>query len=97
MHRGGILRAIDPGDAETDGGRANVAVANRGIHHVMQDFLDLELAGRLQVGAAAARFADDPSLLIGEQAHRFCPACVYAEHVHAPKIVVQSASLPHER
>jgi hypothetical protein len=49
----------------------------------MQDFLDLEFAGSLQVGAPATRFADDAAITIGEQTHRFCAARIYAEDVHA--------------
>ena len=53
-----IVRPIDAGDAEADRRGPDVAVADRFLHHVVEDLLDLELADRLQVRAAAARFAD---------------------------------------
>jgi hypothetical protein len=49
----------------------------------MQHFLYLEFARRLQVRAAAARFADDAAILVGEQTHRFCAARIYAEHMQS--------------
>ena len=48
----------------------------------VQDLLDLELAVRLQVGAAAAPFADDAALGVGEIAHGFRASGIDAEHIH---------------
>ena len=48
-----VSRPIDAGDTEADGVRRDVAVAERLVHHPMQDLLDLELAHDLQVGADA--------------------------------------------
>ena len=62
-------------------GRDDVAVADGLLHHLMEDLLDLELADRLQVGAAAARFREDLAVLVRELADRLGAAGVDAENV----------------
>ena len=52
----------------------------------MEHFLDLELAGGLEVRAAAAASPIDMALPVGKQAHRLCAARVYSEHVHLSKL-----------
>ena len=47
----------------------------------MEDLLDLELADRLQVGAAAARLGEERAVRVGEQADRLRAAGVDAEDV----------------
>jgi hypothetical protein len=86
MHGGGVFGTIDAGDAEADRRGADVAAADGSIHHAVQDFFDFEFAGRLEVRTAAARFADDSTVLIGQQAHRFRTAGIYPEHVHCSKL-----------
>jgi hypothetical protein len=87
-----VLRAIDARDPKADRVGTHIAIANCGIHHMMQHFLDLELAGRLEIRAAAARFPDHIALPVGKQADGLGAARVYSEHVHLSKIVVQSAA-----
>ena len=86
MHGGRVFGTVDAGNAEANRRGTDVAVADRGIHHVVEHFLDFELARRLEVRAAAACLSDDLTLPVGEQAHRFCAARIDAEHVHVPKL-----------
>ena len=48
----------------------------------MEDLLDLELAVRLKVGAAAAAFADDAAIAVGEVTDRLRASGIDAEHIH---------------
>jgi hypothetical protein len=48
----------------------------------VQDFLDLELARRLEIRAAPARFPDHIPLTIRKQADGLGAACVDSEHMH---------------
>ena len=77
----GIVRTVDPGDAQADGGRANVEAADRLLHHVVEHLLDFELADRLQVGAAAARLGDHRAVLVGQEADGLGAARVNSEYV----------------
>ena len=52
------------------------------LDHVVQHFLDLELALGLQVGAASAAVGDDATVCVGEERHRLRAAGVDAENVH---------------
>ena len=74
--------AIDAGDAETDRGRRDVAIADRRFHHLVQDLLDARARRRCEGSRRAAPFGDDRPLRVGEQTHRLRPAGVDAEHVH---------------
>src|SRR5262245_36706243 len=82
LHRGGVVRSIDPSDAQADGRWPQVVLTDRGVHHLMKDLLDLEFAGSLQVRASATRLADNSPLTVGKQTHRFCAARIYSEDVH---------------
>ena len=81
-HGLGVGLAIDAGDAEADRRRLHIALAERRVHHRVEHLLDLELAGRLQVRAAAARLGDDAAVLVREQADGLGPAGIDAQHVH---------------
>ena len=81
-HHARIVRPIDPGDAETDRGRTNVEVADGLFHDVMEDLLDLELADRLEIGAASPCFSEDFAVVVRELAHRLGAARVDTENVH---------------
>ena len=48
----------------------------------MEHLFDFELAGGLQVGAAASSLGEDGAILVGEQAHRLGAARVDAEDMH---------------
>ena len=48
----------------------------------MEHLLDFELARGLQVRAAAARFGEHRSGVVGEQAHRLRAAGIDSQHVH---------------
>jgi hypothetical protein len=47
----------------------------------MEDLLDVQLAGRLQVGARPPRFGEDLAVFIGEEAYGLGAAGVDAEYV----------------
>ena len=49
-----IVRPVDAGNAEADRGRDHVALADGLLHHVVEDFFDLQFADGLQIGAARA-------------------------------------------
>jgi hypothetical protein len=82
LYGGGVVRSIDPRDAQTDGRRSQVTLADRRVHDLMEDLLDLEFTRGLQVGTSATRLADDAPVTISEQTHRFCASRIYAEDVH---------------
>ena len=81
-HGRGVGLAIDAGNAETDGRRLQIPIAERLFHHRVQDLLELEFARRLQVGAAAARLGDDAPALVRKQTDRLRSASVDAQDVH---------------
>ena len=58
------------------------AIADRLVHHVVQHLLDLQLAGRLQVGAAGARLGDERAVLVRELTDRLRAARIDAEDVN---------------
>ena len=72
---------VDTGHPETDCGRHDAALAERVLHHLMEHLLDLQLAGGLQVRAAAARFGEHAGLLVGELTDCFRAAGIDAEDV----------------
>ena len=57
------------------------AVADRLFHDVMENLLDLELADRLQVGAAAARFGEDATRVVRQLADRLGAAGIDTDDV----------------
>ncbi len=75
--------AIDPGHAEAHRRGRDVAAARDLFDHVVEDFLDLELAFGLEVGAAGAAVGDDATVAVGEERHRLRAAGIDAENVHA--------------
>src|SRR5262249_42377464 len=77
-----LIRSIDAGDAEADCRRRDRAIADRLLHHLVQDLLDGELACGMKIRAGAARFADDRTCGVGEKAHRLRAACVDAKNMH---------------
>ena len=77
-----VLRPIDARDAQADGLGPDLAIADCRLHDVVENLLHLELADRLQVGAAAARFGEDDAAFVRQQAHGLGTAGVDAEHVH---------------
>ena len=81
-HHARVVRPIDAGDAEADRGRAIVEIADRLLHHLVEDLLDLELADGLQVRAAAARLRQHLAALVGELTDRLGPARVDAQYVN---------------
>ena len=74
----GVVRPIDTGDTEADGGRTDVAVADGLLHDAMEHLLDLELADRLEVRPRTACFGDQDAVVVGELAHRLGAAGVKA-------------------
>jgi hypothetical protein len=82
-----IVSPIDAGDADTGRCRHDRSVAAGLLDQAMQDLLDLQLAMRLQVGAAAAALADDGAARVGEIAHRLRASGIDAEHVHIPAML----------
>ena len=56
--------------------------ADRRFDDRVEHLLDLELAVRLQVGAAAATFADDAAIAIGEVTDGLRASGIDAEHIH---------------
>ena len=86
-----VVVAIDPRDAEADRGRHALAIADGGVHDVVQHLLDLQLAGGLQVRARASRLRHNVAIEIGEQAHRLGAAGVDSQHV---KCLCHVALLP---
>ena len=85
--RARFVLAVDTGDAQADGGRRDIAIADRRFHHVMQNLLDLELARGVKIRAAAAAFREDVAVLVGEQTHRLRSARIDAENMHAASIL----------
>src|SRR5262249_40002028 len=83
----GFVLAIDAGDAEADGRRNDRAIADRAFHDVVQDLLDRQLAGGVQIRAGTARFRQDRAAIVREEAHRFRASRVDAEDVHAQSIL----------
>jgi hypothetical protein len=81
-----IVRAIDAGNAEADGCRAHVTIADGVVHDLMEHLFDLELADGLQVGATAARFGQHLAVLVGELADCLGSTGVDAENVTHPGI-----------
>ena len=77
-----VFRTIDAGDAEADRRRHDAALADRLLHDVVQDLLDLQLAGRLQVGAARRALGDERAVFVRELAHRLRAARVDAENMN---------------
>ena len=80
-HRGRIARPIDAGNPQADRRRHDRPLAERVLHHLIQDLLDLELAHRLQIGAAAARLGNDPPVAVSQLADRLGAAGIDADHV----------------
>ena len=80
-HDSRIVGPVDPGDAEADAGRPDVEIADRLLHDVVEDLLDLELARRLQVGAAAAGLGQDVAVLVGQLTDGLGASGVDAEYV----------------
>ena len=60
----------------------DVVVADRLLHHFVEDLLDFELAERLEVGAAAARFGEDLAASVGQLADGLGAARVDSENVN---------------
>ena len=87
-----IVRPIDAGDAEADRDRAHVERADGLLHHVVEDLLDFELADRLEVRAAAARFGDHRAVLVGEEADGLGAAGVDSEDVEHMQLCTESLS-----
>ena len=66
-----FVGAIDAGNAETDrvgndGPIVGRAIADRLLHHLVEHFLDGELARRMKVRARSARCGDDRAVLVRE-------------------------------
>ena len=89
-----IVRAIHAGDAQTDRGRRFVMTVQRLGHHSVEYLLDLELSDRLEVGAAAARLAQNLPLGIGQQAHRLRSPRVDPQYVHGVELMVHCGGYP---
>jgi hypothetical protein len=81
VHHRQVPRPIDAGDAKADSGGDDHAIADRLLHHLVQDLLDFELADRLQVRAAAPCLGQDGAVFSGEKTDRLRSACVQAQHV----------------
>ena len=82
---GRVFRAVDPGDAEADGGGGPGLLRHRLFHHGVKDFLELQLADRLEVGAGASGCRQHAAFLVAEEANRLCAADVNAEDVHVSR------------
>jgi hypothetical protein len=59
-----------------------IPIADRLLHHRVQDFLELQFAGCLQVRAAAASLGDDAPVLVCKETDRLRSASVNAKDVH---------------
>ena len=88
-----IRLPVDACNAEADGGRLNVAIADRLLHYAMQHLLDFELARRLQVRAAASHLGDDATALVRQNTNGLRSARIDAEHVHIA-VMVHSDEVP---
>ena len=84
-----FVLTVDARDAETHCRRRDVAVANRGFHHLVQHFLDAELARGMQVGPRSACVGHDLPLSVRQQTHRLRPAGVDSEYMHDIRILVE--------
>jgi len=80
-HDGMIVRPVDTGNSEADGGRDQISIAERLLHHLVQDLLHLQLSNRLQVGTGATRRRDHRSLPVSEEADRLRGARVDPDHM----------------
>jgi hypothetical protein len=79
---GCIFRAIDAGDAETDGGGDGGLLRQRFFHHRVKNLLELQLANGLEIGAGASGRRQHPPFLVAEEADSLCAADVDAKDVH---------------
>ena len=78
-HRRRVVGTIHAGDAQTNRRRDDPAIAEGLLHHAIEDLLDFELAQRLEVGAAATRFGQDPAVGVGQLTDRLGAAGVDAD------------------
>jgi len=78
----GFVRPVDAGDAQADRAGRHGSPVERGLHHLMQDLFDRQLARRVQVRARPAALRQDEPALVGEQAHRLCAPGVNAQDMH---------------
>ena len=81
-----VVFAVDAGNAEADGSRPDVQLANGLLHHVVEDFLDLELARSLEVRARPARFGEDVPRAVRELTDGLRAARVDAENKDGARI-----------
>ncbi len=79
---GVVVRAVDAGDAEADGGRRRPLAGQDAVHHLVEHFLDFELAQRLQVRAGPAGRRTHPSVAVGQQADGLGSSSVDTQHEH---------------
>ena len=93
-HRPHLVVAVHAGDAQAHRGRRDGAVADRRLHHLMEHLLDVELAGRVEVRAAAASFRENGSAIVSEQTHGLGAARIDAEYIACPSILCYPCRMP---
>ena len=79
---GRVLRTVDAGDAEADGGGNGILLRHRFFHHGVQNLLELQLAHALEIGAGAFGRRHDPAFVVAQKANGLCAADVDAKNVH---------------
>jgi len=88
---------IDAGNPQTDCRRRHRAIADRGLHQLVQNLLDGELPRRMQVRPRAARLRQHRAAFVREQTHGFGAAGIDAEHVHRSGSYVTLRRFPRSR
>ena len=92
-----VAVAVDPGQAEANRGRRAAVPFAGEVDDVVQDLLDLELAVRLEIGAAGAAFTEHHAIRIREKRHGLGAPGVDAQHMHPSSLPPERRRLPGSR